>query len=61
MVTSELDYFHDEDGNLCKRRYYWGKSTDTKPTNCNNADTFYEMDTQKTFLFDEDEAVWLEQ
>lgn len=39
----------------------YGLSTDTKPTNVTNASTFYEMDTQKVYLFDETNKVWLEQ
>ena len=38
-----------------------GLSTDTKPTNVGNASTFYEMDTRKLFMFDEQNGVWLEQ
>lgn len=38
-----------------------GPSTDTKPVNVKNASTFYEMDTKKLFLFDEENGVWLEQ
>ena len=41
---------------------YYGLSTDTKPTTgVENASVFYEMDTQKVFMFDEDSASWLEQ
>jgi hypothetical protein len=39
----------------------YGLSTDTKPTDVNNASVFYEMDTKKMFLFDEQNNVWLEQ
>ena len=39
-----------------------GKSTDVKPTTgYRNGDRFYEMDTQKVFMFDEDTKTWLEQ
>lgn len=38
-----------------------GLSTDTKPTDVPNASTFYEMDTKKIFLFDEQNKRWLEQ
>ncbi len=38
-----------------------GLSTDTKPTNAANASTFYEMDTKKVFMFDEQNKLWLEQ
>ena len=36
----------------------YGLSTDTKPTDVNNASTFYEMDTKKIFIFDEENRVW---
>lgn len=49
-------------GYNCKRSEYYGKSTDTKPTDgVKNADIFYEMDTKKVYLFDEDGKAWLEQ
>jgi hypothetical protein len=40
---------------------YVGLSTDTKPTDAKNADAFLEMNTGKVFLFDEDNATWIEQ
>ena len=40
---------------------FFGLSTDTKPTNAKDADIFYEKDTRKVFLFDEDGRSWLEQ
>lgn len=40
---------------------YVGLSTDPKPTDSKNADAFLEMDTGKVFLFDEDNATWIEQ
>lgn len=39
----------------------YGKSTDVKPMDANNASVFYEMDTGKMFMFDEDSCEWLEQ
>ena len=39
----------------------YGLSTDVKPTDVNNASVFYEMDTKKVFLFDEQNGQWLEQ
>ena len=48
--------------NATKQAEFYGKSTDTKPTEgVRNADVFYEMDTKKVFLFDEDGQAWLEQ
>lgn len=38
-----------------------GKSTDEKPLNYANASVFYEMDTQKVFMFDAEDKVWIEQ
>ena len=47
---------------LEKQATYFGKSTDKKPTEqVNNADMFYEIDTKKVFLFDEDGKTWIEQ
>lgn len=41
---------------------FYGKAKDVKPTkNVPNASIFYEMDTKKVFLFDEEDGVWLEQ
>lgn len=41
---------------------FFGLSTDTKPTEgIHNTSTFYEMDTKKLFMFDEEHGVWLEQ
>lgn len=42
-------------------RDFIGLSTDTKPTNVPNTSSFYEMDTKKMFLFDEQNGVWHEQ
>lgn len=50
------------DGYACKRATFYGVSTDAKPTeNAHNADIYYEMDTQKVYLYDESNSVWLEQ
>ena len=41
---------------------YYGLSTDKKPVErVNNASIFYEMDTQKVWLFDAKNNVWIEQ
>jgi hypothetical protein len=45
----------------CLPTDYIGLSTDEKPINVANASVFYEMDTKKLFLFDEQNQVWLEQ
>ena len=40
---------------------YVGLSTDTKPTDgVANGSIFYEMDTKKCYMFDEDNATWHE-
>ena len=52
----------EQDGTLRKVSEYYGKSGDEKPANgAKNADIFYEMDTKKVFMFDEDGSAWLEQ
>ena len=56
------DYVITDNGDIRKRGEFYGKSSDTKPvTGVNNADIFYEMDTKKVFLFDEDDKKWIEQ
>lgn len=41
---------------------FFGLSTDTKPTEeIENASIFYEMDTKKLFVFDEENKIWIEQ
>lgn len=40
----------------------YGKSTDEKPIkNMTNGSSFYEMDTKKVFMFDEEGQKWIEQ
>ena len=49
-------------GDLRKVITCYGKSTDVKPVDgMFNCDMFYEMDTQKVSMFDEDTRTWLEQ
>lgn len=56
MITTYENY------GMQKKHYdLYGLSTDTKPTDVTNASTFYEMDTQKLFMFDEQNHKWLEQ
>ena len=38
-----------------------GLSTDTKPMNVANGSSFYEIDTQKYYMFDETNQTWREQ
>lgn len=49
----------------CKIRNaeFHGLSTDTKPLNksIDNGSIFYEIDTGKTFRFDKENNIWLEQ
>ena len=41
---------------------FYGKSTDNKPVyNIRNGDIFYEFDTQKVYMFDEETKSWIEQ
>ena len=42
---------------------YLGKSTDTKPTDdgVGTGSDFYEIDTQKVFMYDADMKTWIEQ
>ena len=45
-----------------RRADIYGLSTDEKPLDgIANASVFYEMDTAKVFMFDEQNKVWLEQ
>ena len=62
IVKIHGDDFCCVDGKkTCRRAEYYGLSTDTKPLDVNNASIFYEMDTKKIYLFDEQNGVWLEQ
>ena len=40
---------------------FYGLSTDDKPENAPNASKFYEMDTGKFYMYDEESQTWLEQ
>lgn len=61
LVINKETVSHFPDG-FRGRREYNGLSTDPKPTEgVKNADIFYEMDTKKVYLFDEDGQQWLEQ
>lgn len=50
-----------------QRIKFYGKSTDQKPLvefsgeKIGNASMFYEMDTKKSFLYDEEMHEWIEQ
>ncbi len=39
---------------------YRGLSTDTKPTDCPNGSEFFEMNTGKTFYFNEASSTWVD-
>lgn len=52
---------YDSSGNIRKNEQYFGLSTDTKPEEAQNASVFYEMNTQKVFMFDEQNKEWIEQ
>ena len=57
MVTIYRSYAAD---GQCVADCY-GISTDEKPLNVCNASTFYEMDTKKVYMFDEENKTWHEQ
>lgn len=57
MISTYKNY---GDGGKCMSDLF-GLSTDTKPLNVCNASTFYEMDTKKLYMFDEENKRWLEQ
>lgn len=67
MVTKVIqidgsDHAIMPNGDVRKVARHYGNSADTKPIEgVFNADKFYEMDTGKFFLFDEDNKTWLEQ
>ena len=60
MVTKVVEingskYIYIDNKAFCRHAEYYGKSTDIKPVEgVNNSDVFYEMDTKKVFLFDEE-------
>lgn len=56
MITEAKSYAHNKTVSE-----FYGLSSDEKPLNVDNASLFYEMDTGKIFMFDEENAVWLEQ
>lgn len=39
---------------------FYGLSTDTKPTDCTNGSVFIELDTTKSYIFDEGSTDWTE-
>lgn len=41
-------------------REYRGLSTDSKPTDAQNGDVFFEMNTSKAYMFNEDAGTWVE-
>lgn len=48
--------------NVINSAEFKGLSTDTKPTDSvPNGSTFYEMDTQKVYMFDAENQLWIEQ
>ena len=67
MITNIIqiegtEYAIMQNGDLRKVVTGYGNSTDAKPTSgYRNADRFYEMDTKKVYLFDEDNGAWVEQ
>lgn len=48
--------------NVINSAEFKGLSTDTKPIDSvPNGSTFYEMDTQKVYMFDAENQLWIEQ
>lgn len=65
-------YVMDDEGNLTRKRYFYGNSTDCTFSGevitdfphielAHNADEIYLMDTRQVFLFDEDTKTGLPQ
>lgn len=60
ITTVKVRDIHSD--TLRDKEEFYGLSTDEKPIDdAHNADIFYEMDTGKVFMFDEDNKQWLEQ
>lgn len=66
MITTVInidgdDYLVRPDKKRIRQETYWGKSTDTKPTddNVHNADLFFEFDTGNVYVYDEDDKNWI--
>lgn len=58
MITRETSMCSCN-GTTRERQTLYGKSTDQKPENAENADIFLEMDTFKIFMFDAEAKAWL--
>ena len=56
IISSRLIAGGDTLGNVIEAR---GASTDTKPENCVEGSTFYEIDTKKLYIYDG--SAWVEQ
>ena len=62
VIHTNLGEVSIHKGGSSPRGEFYGKSGDVKPTEgVKNADIFYEMDTKKVYLFDEENGSWLEQ
>lgn len=62
VIKSNLGEVSIHKGGSSPRGEFYGKAGDVKPTEgVKNADIFYEMDTKKGYLFDEETGTWLEQ
>lgn len=59
VITKKVDV--DDRGRVSSK--FYGLSTDDKANaeDPRNADAFYEMDTKKVYLYDQENAKWLEQ
>ena len=56
IISSKPIAGGDKLGNVIEAR---GASTDTKPTDCVEGSTFYEIDTKKLYVYDG--STWVEQ
>lgn len=62
VIHTNLGEVSIHQGGSTPRGEFYGKAADVKPKEgVKNADIFYEMDTKKVYLFDEEAGEWLEQ
>ena len=61
LKTHSSYYYGRNHEEHCTNYELYGLSTDEKPIDVGNASAFYEMDTKKVFLFDEENKTWIEQ
>ena len=59
MVTQDKEIVI-ANGSATTNQTYYGKSTDSKPTDCGNGSCFIEMDTGKVYFFNLAGNAWIE-